>query len=170
MQLTVFICVVFSNVYADIPQGETSEVWLRWFGNYHYIFVHFPIALIVMACIAELLCSWRKNPQYNFVVYFLLIAAAIFAIPTVFAGLSLEESGVVGAKDEFLIEWHEFFGLVTLSLIFITLLLRYFWGRRSIYFWSLIVLFICVLITAHLGGAVAFDDFKLLPPFFGQTT
>lgn len=166
LQLTVFTFLVSSSLYADLASELGSEDWMRWFGNYHYIFLHFPIALIIMACVAELLLLWRKNPKYDFIVNFLLISAAILAIPTVFSGLSLEESGAVTVEAQPLLEWHKIFGFITFSLTVITVIIRNFLGWYSLYLCSLIALLISVIITAHLGGLMAFEDFTLLPPFF----
>lgn len=168
LQLTVLTFLFFSALDAGLDSETSSEAWMHWFGNYHYIFLHFPIALIIMACVAELLLLWRKNPGYDFIVNFLLISAAIIAIPTVFSGLSLEESGAVTGETQALVEWHEIFGFITLSLTVVTVIIRNILGRYSLYVCSLIALLISVIITAHLGGLMAFEDFNLLPPFFTE--
>lgn len=165
VQLTILSLIAAGAAQAELPLGDGVNAWESWFGNFHYIFVHFPIALIVMVGVAELISSWRKNPQYNLVINFLLIAAAVFVIPTVFSGLSLEESGVVPETNPYL-EWHETFGIATLVLTCITLILRTFFKWRTLYLLSLLALLICVAITSHLGGLMAFGDFSLLPPFF----
>jgi uncharacterized membrane protein len=168
IRLTAFTFLISNPAYAHLAVGGNSEAWLNWFGNYHFIFLHFPIALIIMACVAECLLYWKKNPQYNFVVNFLLISAAILAIPTVFSGLSLEESGAVAEEMNPLLEWHEIFGFITLSLTIITVIIRNFLGRNALYFWSLSALLVSVITTAHLGGLMAFENFNLLPPFLNH--
>lgn len=164
--LTVFTLMVSATVHAHSISQENSESWLLWFGNYHFIFIHFPIALIVMAFIAELIFSWGKNPQYNAIVNFLLISAAIFAIPTILSGLSLEGSGVVTEETNPLLEWHKIFGYATLSLTIITIIARNFLKLRSLYLLCLMLLLISVIIASHLGGMMAFEGYHLLPPFF----
>lgn len=151
-----------------LAAGTGNEAWIHWAGQYHVIFVHFPIALIILAGVSELLFSWKKDPNYDFVTRFLLIASAILVIPTVLSGLSLEESGSVPEAMNEIIEWHEIFGLTTLILIFLTLFIRYWNGRSSLYFWSLAVLILSVIITSHLGGLVAFGEMNLFPPLFNQ--
>lgn len=151
------------SLFAEVALEKSSEGWLRLFGNYHFILLHFPIALIIMACVAELLFCWRKKVEYDFVVNFLLISAAILVIPTAFSGLSLEESGSVTEKLQPLLEWHEFFGFFTLSLTIITVIIRNFFKWRSLYLCCLFLLFISVIVTSHIGGMMAFEDFNLSP-------
>jgi uncharacterized membrane protein len=166
MPLTVFAHMVTRPVQAGLALGVSMEDWLRWWGNYHYIFVHFPIALIVMAGVAEILFSWKKDPKFNVIVNFLLISAAILVIPTVASGLSLKESGAVSEEMLPLLEWHEIFGFVTFTLTLITVILRFWLGRSPLYLCSLFVLLICVIVTAYIGGLMAFGDVSPLPPIF----
>ena len=163
MQMTFFTIFLSSSLYAHSSSG-IFEGWLSWFGYYHYIFVHFPIALIIMACIAELFFIYKKEVQYNFVVNFLLIFALIFLIPTALSGLSLVESGT--QENSPLIGWHELFAFLTFSLNIATLFIRNTTGLRTLYLWSLFFLLISVMGTAHFGGLMAFGDFNLFPPFF----
>jgi uncharacterized membrane protein len=166
IQLAVSTLPLSGPAHAHLALGASLDAWLQWFGNFHFLFVHFPIALIIMACIAELLFTWKKDSQYNFTVNFLLIAAAIFVIPTVLSGLSLAGSGEATSETNSLLDWHEAFGFITLTLTIITVVIRIFLGRCPLYLWSLFLLLICVLTTSHLGGLMAFGDFNLLPPVF----
>jgi len=170
MQMTVSTLPLSSPAHAHLTLGGGADAWLQWFGNFHFLFVHFPIVLIIMACIAELLFIWRKDSQYSFTANFLLIAAAIFVIPTVLSGLSLAGGGEATAETNSLLDWHEAFGFITLTLTIITAVIRFALGRCPLYLWSLFVLLICVLTTSHLGGLMAFGDFNLLPPFFTELT
>jgi uncharacterized membrane protein len=164
MQLSPLLHFVAAPLQADLASAGDANAWSHWLGNYHFIFVHFPIALIIMACVAELIFTWKKDPRYSFVVNFLLISAAILVIPTVISGLSLKESGMGTGDSSLLLEWHEIFGIITLSLTFITLVLRNFQTSRKLYLVSLIFLLISLCVTAQLGGLMAFGDFNLLPP------
>lgn len=166
IQLTAFTFLTFVPLYANVTSGNSLEAWVGWFGNYHFIFLHFPIALIIMACVAEVLLTVRKDPQYNFIVNFLLIAAAILVVPTVLAGLSLAHSGPVTEETNPLLEWHQIFGFLTLTLTCITVIIRNWLGRHALYLWCLFALLICVTVTSHLGSIMAFGEFNLLPPFF----
>lgn len=148
---------------ADLAHAVEGKALAEWFGNYHFIFVHFPIALIVLACVAELLYSLKKDPRYGFVVNFLLISAAIFVIPTALSGLSLAASGM-GAGTQDILGWHQTFGIITLILTFLTLFLKNYQTSRPLYLLSLLLLLISVTVTAYLGGLMAFGEFNILPP------
>ncbi|MCB1113018.1 MAG: hypothetical protein H7A37_02355 [Chlamydiales bacterium] len=138
---------------------------MLWFANYHYVFVHFPIALIIMAGIAELIMAIRKNTALDNTVIFLLFSAVIFIIPTIATGLSLEEAGRVSEQNHFNLEWHEFFAFTTLSLALATIVLRFWLQKHLIYFVSLILLVVSVIITAHFGGLMAFGPLDYFPSF-----
>lgn len=137
---------------------------IQWFGNFHPIFLHFPIVLILLAGLTELLYAWNKNPFYDFVIKFMLVAAAIFIIPTVLSGLAFQEGVTLDESNRTILWWHRFFGIVTLILTFVTLLIRISHGRHGLYFVSLILLIGSVLTTSYLGGLMTFGPFSLLPP------
>jgi len=129
---------------------------MSFFAHYHYIFVHFPIALIIMAGVAESIMCFRKNVPLNNTVNFLLISALVFTIPTIGTGLLLEDTGIVGEQNHSIFEWHESFAFITLTLTVVTIFLRYSIDRYFIYCISLIFLVISVSITAYFGGLMAF--------------
>lgn len=130
---------------------------MSWLGQYHYIFVHFPIALIIMAGVAELIMILKKDAPLNSTVNFLLISAALWTIPTVATGLLLEDTGVVKPANHAILEWHQSFAFTTLSLVFATIFLRYWLGRHAIYWISFALMFASVIVTAHFGGIMAFN-------------
>lgn len=146
------------------------HAWLQWFGNFHVIFLHFPIALIIMTCIAELLALWKKDPRYEFVAKFMLIAAAIFVIPTGLSGLSMELTGNFDQETQTLIDLHLAFGILTLAWTLITLFLCFYAKKRSHYYISLSILLLSVIITSYLGGLIAFGYVDYLPPLFHAPT
>lgn len=143
--------------------AEGSNNIVQWFGNYHLIFIHFPIALLLMAAVSEVICLITKNPKYEFTTKFLLIAGAFFCIPTIFSGLAMEEGGAFTQEDSPIFWWHRFFGISTLILSLLTIIIRAYSGRNAFYFLSFILLVICVLATAHFGGLLAFGPFNYLP-------
>lgn len=138
---------------------------MSWLAHYHYIFVHFPIALIIMASIAELIRAVRTQAVHESVPGFLLIFALLFALPTIGTGLLLEETGIVSSADHDILEWHESLAFTTLALTIATLCVRRWVGRGVLYFISLALLTLIVAITAHFGGVMAFGSLSYLPGF-----
>lgn len=67
--------------------GGRPESWAQWVGGFHFIFLHFPIALIAMTAISELLLICYRRPIFDYAVRFMLIATAILAAPTALFGL-----------------------------------------------------------------------------------
>ncbi len=128
------------------------------FGNYHLVLIHFPIALIIMAGIAELIYCFSRNSAFNFTVNFLLIAAVLSAIPTAFSGLAFEEGGSFFQEGGAVLWWHRFFGFFTMSLSILTIALKVYLGRGVFYFGSLILLIASVCLAAHFGGLLAFGE------------
>lgn len=138
---------------------------MNWLAHYHYIFVHFPIALFVMTGIAELMMRVRNNASLESTVNFLLISALLFTFPTIATGLLLEDTGVVTEGNHLVLEWHESFAFITLALALVTLFLRFWYVKRTLYVISLALLIISVMLTAHFGGMMAFGPLSYLPSF-----
>ena len=61
--------------------------WTQWIGSFHFILLHFPIALIIMTGISEILLAWLQRPIFDYASRFMIIAAAILAVPTAMLGL-----------------------------------------------------------------------------------
>jgi uncharacterized membrane protein len=53
----------------------------------HVAMVHFPIALIVVSVLFDLLSQWKRNPALLRASYYTVIVAAISALPTVATGI-----------------------------------------------------------------------------------
>ncbi len=137
------------------------ESFLHWIGTYHLIFLHFPIALITMTVVAELLFYCFKKPVYDQAAYFMIMTAAIWAIPTALLGYALSYNITFHDTALDLFEWHRYFGSVTALLAFITAYFRYAYANQQStslksYYISLLCLFIFVILTALFGGDLAF--------------
>ena len=138
---------------------------MSWLAHYHYIFVHFPIALVIMTGVAELIRSIRKDAVHERTANFLLIFALLFLFPTIGTGLLLEDSGVVTLENQLTFEWHESLAYTTLALAIVTVFFRFWLGRGFLYFTFLTLLIFSVIFTAHFGGVMAFDSLSYLPSF-----
>lgn len=150
------------------PETVLYKRVIKWLGNFHPISIHFPIALIVMTGISEILFFWTSSPIYQFSSRFMIIAAAISALPTVVLGLAYgyEASYTGGLEDVFW--WHRLCGISTTILAIITAFLKELYIRKKIkkqgyYYTSLIVTVLFVTTTGYLGGEMTFGLYNLFP-------
>jgi uncharacterized membrane protein len=79
-------------------------------GRLHPLLVHFPIALILIAAIAELVCVTTRFPQWHTVAVANIRAGSAFAVASAGAGWLLASSRIVEASDA--LEWHRWLGLM----------------------------------------------------------
>ena len=145
----------------DAKTSSRLAVWLGGIGRFHLIFLHFPIALIVMTVVAEWLWIWFRNPIFDHAARFMILAAAIFAFPTALLGLAFGYGQVYEGLNLELYVWHRYFGLLTAGLAIITAILRERYVRQyasslASYYICLFLLFICVSLTGAFGGGLAF--------------
>lgn len=129
--------------------------WMQWIGETHLIFLHFPIALIIMTAISDFLFYWKKKTIFDQASLFMLYAAAIWTIPTVLSGLSLGyEASYTGILADFY-QWHRALGIVLLFATFFVLALRKLNYFRA-YYIGILCLVVLVTIIGALGGGLAF--------------
>jgi uncharacterized membrane protein len=130
-------------------------------GRFHLLFLHFPIALIVMTVVAEWLWIWFGNPMFSQAARFMISAAAIFAPITALLGLAFGYGQNYEGLSLELYVWHRYFGLLTAGLAILTAILRerYTLERSSSpksYYISLFLLFLSVSLTGAFGGSLTF--------------
>lgn len=113
------------NGFADSFTG-----WMATIGRFHLIFLHFPIALIVMTVVAECLSIWFDNPLFPQAARFMIVAAAIFAPITALLGLAYGYGQHYEGFSLDLFVWHRYFGLLTAALAIFAAILRERYIRR----------------------------------------
>ena len=79
-------------------------------GRLHPLLVHFPIALILIAAISELIYLATRSPWWHTVAVANVRAGAAFAVGSAGAGWVLASSHIVEASSA--LEWHRWLGLV----------------------------------------------------------
>jgi uncharacterized membrane protein len=79
-------------------------------GRFHPLLVHFPIALILIAAIAELICLATRSPGWHTVAVANVRAGAAFAAASAGAGWVLASSHIIEASSA--LEWHRWLGLI----------------------------------------------------------
>jgi len=80
-------------------------------GRFHPLLVHFPIALVLIAAVAELVFLTTQFPEWHMVAVANIRAGAAFAVASAGAGWILAASRIVEASPA--LEWHRWLGLVT---------------------------------------------------------
>jgi len=79
-------------------------------GRLHPLLVHFPIALILIAAVAELVSVATRFPAWHAVAVANVRAGAAFAVASAGAGWLLASSRIVEASPA--LEWHRWLGLM----------------------------------------------------------
>jgi uncharacterized membrane protein len=78
-------------------------------GRLHPLLIHFPIALVLIAAVAELAAMATRMPEWRAVAVANVRAGAAFAIVAALAGWLLGSSRFVEPSDG--LEWHRWFGI-----------------------------------------------------------
>jgi uncharacterized membrane protein len=139
------------------PSGFLDAV-----GRCHPALVHFPVALLAMAAVAELLCIVRRDGYFGDAARFMVTAAAWTATPAALAGFARAGAITIppSAHDAFAI--HRIAGIVVAVLAVLAASLAA-GVRRSGQIWELflyrIVLFLAVafaLTAAYCGGEIVY--------------
>ena len=77
-------------------------------GRFHPLLVHFPIALVLVAAVAELVSLTTQFPEWHTVAVANIRAGAAFAVASAGAGWILASSRIVEASPT--LEWHRWLG------------------------------------------------------------
>lgn len=135
-------------------------VW-KLFGSYHPLLVHFPVALIIAASVAETLLIIKRNPDYGAAARFCVAAAAWVSIPAALAGFAIASSHSFEGAAATYFSIHRIAGITTPVLAFLA------WAmgegsRRSGQVWEqwlyrvfLLVALISVIVAGLAGGELA---------------
>jgi uncharacterized membrane protein len=84
-----------------------------YFGRVHPLLVHFPIALIWIAALAEIRRAWRDSPFLRKSVVWLMGIGAVSAWVTAGSGWLLANHLHIRADERTTLEWHRWLGLGT---------------------------------------------------------
>jgi|GEM_PF-1652503 len=147
----------------QIDDGQPDQ-WIKWVGSFHLILLHFPIALIFMTVVSELLYYFNPRLIYDYSSRFMLIAAAILTLPTAILGFIYSYSEVYTGLEAEILWWHMWAGIISAILVIVVAFIQEKYGRVKIFYITLFLLFLVVSITGHLGGMMAFGPDLLIPP------
>ncbi len=132
-----------------------QNFWLwQFLGRLHPLIVHFPVGLLCVALLLEVL-DWRKSTKvFRAGTTALVWIGAVSSVAAVAFGLLLSNIEDYGGET---VQFHQWAGIATMSLALLTLwLLRsgHVAGFRS----SLIVTVVGVTVAGHLGAMLTHGD------------
>lgn len=164
--LTLFYVLCFTFGFAHEEHNETGrpDSWMQWIGSFHFIFLHFPIALISTTVISEILFVRYARPIFDFASRFMLIAGAILAFPTAILGLTYSYTATYEGLLANFVWWHMWLGFITAVFALFVAIIREFWGISRFYYMCLVLLFLLVSITGFLGAGMTFGPDHMTPP------
>lgn len=158
---------IAENVQEDADEADLAgrpATWTQWVGSLHLILLHFPIALINMLALAEVLYIWLKRPLFEDASRFLAVSAAVLSPPTALLGFIHSYSAPYGGLMETFLFWHMWTGFLTALLAVFAALIRVYKGPHAIYYGSLSLLVLLVNAVGYFGGAMTFGPYHFSPP------
>ena len=135
-------------------------------GRLHPVLVHFPIGLVLIAAVAEVVAMTTGLWEWRAVAVTNLRAGAAFAIGAAIAGWRLAASAGIEATSS--LEWHRWLGTIAAVAVFAAALAtagargrsRFaLWVYRIALFWAAAL----VAVTGHLGGLLVWGADFLRP-------
>ena len=139
---------------------------MAFIGRLHPLLIHFPIALVIAAAVAEVAAMARADERWRTVAVGNVRAGAAFALLATIAGWRLAQAPEMEVSQ--LLEWHRWLGTVaagvTLAAALATggLRVRSALGVR-IYRVALFAAGTLVAVTGHFGGLLVWGANFLRP-------
>ena len=135
-------------------------------GRLHPLLLHFPIALLVFAAVAEVAAMLTKHPAWHVAAIVNLRVGAALAVVTAITGWLM--ASTLDAGDVPALEWHRWIGVVTTVAVIGAALAtagdsrqspRLRWLYRIALFWAAVL----VAVTGHLGAKLVWGADFLRP-------
>ena len=86
---------------------------VRWLGQFHPVTTHFPVALMMVAVLAEALAWWTRRPSWLETVRFLVVTAALGAVAAGALGWMNAYFSSYNKAPGALLWWHRWLGTGT---------------------------------------------------------
>jgi uncharacterized membrane protein len=166
----LFIAVCAASAQ-DAGEGaqETSEL-LLFLGRFHPVVLHFPIAMLVVLLLAEIITLGSRSRETSVAKWLMLIVASVTAVTAAAFGWFLSWSG---GYDPDLIFWHRWTGVAVAVLAVVAMFLKTQYARLDtarfrVAYWVVLLAAVAVLIPAsHYGASITHGTTyltKYLPP------
>ncbi len=135
-----------------------EQFWLwQFLGRLHPLIVHFPIGLLIVALLLELIAIRRRSHDLRPAINIVLATGAICAVLSVIFGLLLE------TQDQYsgdILDLHKWSGLATLlfavvaTFLHVRLVRNQAWQKLFLYRGILVLTVVCLSIAGHLGASL----------------
>jgi len=135
-------------------------------GRLHPLLIHFPIALVIGAAVAEVATMVTADGRWRTVAITNVRAGALLAIAAAIAGWRL--AGHPGGETPSILEWHRWLGTIGAGTAIVAAVATARLNRRSaadvwLYRAALFAAGAVIAVTGHLGGLLVWGaDFLRL--------
>ena len=144
---------------------------LHFYGQFHPAFVHFPVALLLVAALAELIFWFQPQRWWHQFASFNLHVGALSALVATTMGWCL--AATMGMEPELrrTLFWHRWLGTITAVWAVAAVLLWWWYElrstgvRRTCYRGTLFGGALLVSVTGHLGGLLVYGLDYYTGPF-----
>jgi uncharacterized membrane protein len=150
--------------HSNAIQEGRPATWTQWVGSFHFIFLHFPIALINMLAVSELLFVWQGKPLFDSASRFLAISAAVLSLPTAVFGFVYSYSASYEGLIQAFLTWHMWLGILTAVMAAAVAFMRCCKDTGIFYYICLFLAVLLVNATCFAGGGMTFGPYHLHPP------
>ena len=139
---------------------------MAFIGRLHPMLIHFPIALVIVAVVAETAATATVDNRWRTVAVVNVRAGAAFALIAAIAGWSLAQT--TGTESMSLLEWHRWLGTLGAALTLAAAVATSRTDRRaSVDLWrfraALFAAAAFVAVAGHLGGVLVWGADFLRP-------
>lgn len=128
----------------------TASDWMQYLGHFHPVIVHLPIGILFVSFILELV-AWKQNASaiLKQAIEISLIAGFFNAVLACVLGWFL---GQEGGYETNTLGWHQWMGISVALIAGVAWLMKKKAIVPKLYRFSLLLLFLLLMITGHLGG------------------
>ena len=158
LAVTLFLPALMLLALPFYKPGDLPYLLLM-IGRFHPVILHFPIVLIILAFILELLRKLKVLKTPDFVVLTILITAAITTVIAIASGFLLYASGDYSGE---LMQQHLWIGVITGACILMTVAFYFIYRNAAkfypLYAAGLLISNGAVAYTSHLGGSITHGE------------
>jgi len=158
LAITLFLPALMLLALPFYRPGDVPYALLM-IGRFHPVILHFPIVLIILAFILELLRKLKVLKTPELVITIILIAAAVSTLVAIASGFLLFASGDYSGS---LMQQHLWIGVITGVCILLTVAFYFIYHGNAklypLYAAGLLISNGAVAYTSHLGGSITHGE------------